>query len=52
VHHINGVKTDNRIENLSLLPSDIAHLPLTYLQQHIKRLEKELLKYKEKFGEL
>jgi len=40
VHHINGNKQDNRIENLELLQETKEHLPSMAMQQRIKELEK------------
>ena len=42
VHHINGNKSDNQIENLELLPNDTSHLPYIRLQQQIYKLEIEV----------
>lgn len=45
VHHINSVKTDNRLENLELLASHTEHLASTLHQKEIIRLGKEILKW-------
>jgi ribosomal protein S27E len=41
VHHLNGIKIDNRLKNLVLLDGGI-HKIVTALEQKIKRLEKEI----------
>jgi len=42
VHHINGIKTDNRIENL-LLANPIEHESVTILQNEVKTLKANIL---------
>jgi len=43
VHHRNGIKDDNRVENLELFPHANQHNILTVItNEHIKRLESEL----------
>ncbi len=42
VHHINGVKHDNRIENLELLPQVKDHLPDMVLKSRLGELEKRV----------
>ena len=45
VHHANGIRGDNRDENLILLAPNEKHEPLTYikaLQAHIRKLEARL----------
>lgn len=43
VHHINGNKTDNRLENLRLLPNSTEHLSYTAMERRIKEVEKRVL---------
>lgn len=45
VHHINGKKNDNRIENLEIV-SNSKHLTITKLMKRIKELEEENRKLK------
>lgn len=45
VHHLNGNKQDNRIENLVLIDGSI-HKIVTALEEKIKRLEIEIIKLK------
>ena len=42
VHHINGIKDDNRIENLELLKEKKEHLPSMAMQCRIKELEERV----------
>ena len=45
VHHINGIKGDNGIENLELIGTQREHLPSIYMQKEIIKLQKEILKW-------
>jgi hypothetical protein len=43
VHHINGIKSDNRLSNLQLV-TDERHQQITVLENYIKVLEKRIQK--------
>lgn len=54
VHHLNGNRADNKIENLQLLPNAAEHCAMTRIQQYITSLENKikelstrLIKYEE-----
>lgn len=42
VHHGPGGKTDNRLENLKLLPTIKTHLPDMVMKRHVKRLKQRI----------
>jgi len=47
VHHKNGIRNDNRIQNLELMP-EMKHRQITFLVSYIKQLEKQILILKSK----
>lgn len=42
VHHRNGVRDDNRLENLQLLPTRKYHITDTVLKSHVKKMQKRI----------
>ncbi len=52
VHHRNGNKKDNRIENLELLTAPFKHNTISHMGFYIKQLEAENLKLKAELDKL
>jgi len=42
IHHKNGIRSDNRLENLRLLPGQIYHVSDSQLKQRVNQLEKRV----------
>ena len=52
VHHINGDNTDNRIENLELLPNRTSHLPYNLLQTQLYETQRRAAKLEARVARL
>jgi len=52
VHHINGIRDDNRFENLELHPKQASHLPSIRIQQELSRLGKRIAKLEAEVAEI
>ena len=52
VHHLNGIKDDNDIENLKLYPSQGEHLSVTFMETEIRHLRQEVLRLEQENEEL
>ncbi|KKN31719.1 hypothetical protein LCGC14_0821040 [marine sediment metagenome] len=42
VHHKNSIRGDNRLENLSMFPSQTYHIPLILLQRELNKRDKRI----------
>ena len=42
VHHVNGDRRDNRLENLKLFKAQVEHMPSSRLQQEVRRLRAQV----------
>lgn len=51
IHHINGIKTDNRIENLRLMETKEHSKFIASQDKIIKKLQEEIIRLKQKLGE-
>lgn len=51
VHHINGIRDDNRLENLELMPNRSSHTPDTYAKAKIGTLKKQVERLRAKLKE-
>ena len=52
IHHKNGIKTDNRIENLKLLPSNEHNTKIQKVYQENTKLKEKLKEYELRYGTL
>jgi hypothetical protein len=50
VHHINGIRNDNRLENLELFPASHKHTGITRMQSYIKQLEQRVKTLEKEHG--
>ena len=48
IHHKNGIKDDNRLKNLQLLPSQFSHFSLENFELQVKKLEDRILMLEKK----
>ena len=52
VHHRNGIKSDNRLENLELLPTSRQHIPSIKWQTEINKRDKKIFELEARIKEL